>query len=146
MWISNDYNTATAMSGWFILTERTSTWRITKWRVKESAIEPISHMFCHGGIEMSDWFSDKLKMKVNKCICNWFVLFVSSVPVEFTCSSHSTFQLLPIQTRPWSLGEDHWIFCNQRHGIHRLHRYMPNDGSIANMSTVVHFQRTRTTR
>lgn len=54
----------------FLLTESTSTWRMTKWSVNERAIEPINHKFCHGGIAMSDWFSDKLftgeKNKLNR--------------------------------------------------------------------------------
>lgn len=43
-----------------VLTDKTSTWRMTKWSVKDKAIEPTSHIFDHGGIAMRDWFSDKL--------------------------------------------------------------------------------------
>lgn len=34
-------------------------WRMTKWRVKERAMEPTSHMLDQGGMEMSDWFSER---------------------------------------------------------------------------------------
>lgn len=36
------------------LTERTSTYRMTKWSVNESAIEAMSHKLDHGGIVISD--------------------------------------------------------------------------------------------
>jgi hypothetical protein len=34
---------------------------MTKWRVKDKTMDPISHILHHGGIATSDWFSDKLK-------------------------------------------------------------------------------------
>lgn len=45
------------------LTERTSTYRMTKWSVKERAMEAMSHRLDQGGMAMSDWFSDKLCRK-----------------------------------------------------------------------------------
>lgn len=38
---------------------------MTKWRVKESAMEPTSHMLDQGGIVTRDWFSDKLFIAFN---------------------------------------------------------------------------------
>lgn len=38
---------------------------MTKWRVKESAMEPTSHKFDQGGMVTRDWFSDKLFMAFN---------------------------------------------------------------------------------
>lgn len=32
--------------------------RMTKWRVKERAMEPTSHMFDQGGMATRDWFSE----------------------------------------------------------------------------------------
>jgi len=40
---------------------------MTKWRVKDRTMDPINHMLHHGGIAISDWFSDKLK-KSETCI------------------------------------------------------------------------------
>jgi hypothetical protein len=34
---------------------------MTKWRVKDKIMDPISHRLHHGGIAINDWFSDKLK-------------------------------------------------------------------------------------
>jgi hypothetical protein len=34
---------------------------MTKWRVKDRTMDPNSHKLHHGGIAISDWFSDKLK-------------------------------------------------------------------------------------
>lgn len=33
---------------------------MTKWSVKERAMEAMSHKLDQGGMVMSDWFSDKL--------------------------------------------------------------------------------------
>jgi len=33
---------------------------MTKWSVKERAMDAMSHMLDQGGMVMSDWFSDKL--------------------------------------------------------------------------------------
>lgn len=37
---------------------------MTKWSVKESAIEAMSHKFDQGGMLIRDWFSDKLNKKI----------------------------------------------------------------------------------
>lgn len=34
---------------------------MTKWSVKERAMEAMSHKLDQGGMVMSDWFSDKLQ-------------------------------------------------------------------------------------
>lgn len=47
------------------LTDRTSTWRMTKCNVKESAMEPRSQGLDHGGIATRDWFSERLFMAFN---------------------------------------------------------------------------------
>lgn len=36
---------------------------MTKWSVKERAMEAMSHKLDQGGMAMSDWFSDKLYKK-----------------------------------------------------------------------------------
>lgn len=38
----------------YTLTERTSTYKMTKWSVKERAMEAMSHMLDQGGMVMSD--------------------------------------------------------------------------------------------
>jgi hypothetical protein len=43
-----------------ILTARTGTSRIKKWRAIDRQMAPTSQMFHHGGITTNDWFSDKL--------------------------------------------------------------------------------------
>jgi hypothetical protein len=42
------------------LTERTSTYKMTKWRANDKHIDPTNHMLVHGGMATRDWFSDKL--------------------------------------------------------------------------------------
>lgn len=47
----------------WLLTAKTSTYRMTKWRVKERAMAPNKNGLIHGGMTIRDWFSDKLKIK-----------------------------------------------------------------------------------
>ena len=35
---------------------------MTKWRVNERTMEASNHTLHHGGIVISDWFSDKLEI------------------------------------------------------------------------------------
>jgi len=44
----------------FVLTDMTLVYRMQKWRPIERAMAPSNHLFVHGGITTSDWFSDKL--------------------------------------------------------------------------------------
>lgn len=44
---------------------RRSTYRMTKCRDMDRAIEDTSQMLLHGGITSSDWFSDRLQRKLN---------------------------------------------------------------------------------
>jgi len=44
----------------FLLTDRKSTSRMTKWSDMEIVMAAISHLLYHGGITSSDWFSEML--------------------------------------------------------------------------------------
>lgn len=62
-----EYNAFIVLNMHFVVnrTDKNSTWRITKCRPNDRAIEAINHMFDHGGITINDWFSDKLKYKAD---------------------------------------------------------------------------------
>lgn len=49
---------------------------MTKWSVKERAIDAMSHMLDQGGMEMSDWFSDKLYKNID---------FIIILKLKFLC-------------------------------------------------------------
>jgi len=44
-----------------ILTGSGSTYNMTKWRVRDSTMAPISQTFFHGGMREIDWFSETLR-------------------------------------------------------------------------------------
>jgi hypothetical protein len=57
---------------------------MTKWRVKDRTMDPISHKLHHGGIAISDWFSDKLKniTTYNKTFNINFILMYRIFPLS----------------------------------------------------------------
>ena len=50
------------------IVDRMSTYRMTKCNDIDNAIAPINHMFVHGGMTRSDWFSDRLQCALVFCI------------------------------------------------------------------------------